>query len=516
MVRYFIFFLFLTFSQASPAQDRFDFSKVNSEYDEQNPVISEDGKTLYFIRANHPQNTGGKRDKGDIWISSWVDGVGWSQPVNPGSPLNNLGYNGVIGILNGDLLLYGEYGSKGQSLHGKGLSISRKRNDSWLVPKPFEVTYYFNKADHNGISISQDQRVLLLSLESYGTIGGEDIYVSFLAPDGKWSQPKNLGTSINTKYQEMTPFLAADNKTLYFASNGWEGYGSRDIYVTKRLDESWINWTKATNLGSLVNTEGKELGFHFVDASTAVYTSTVNSDGYGDIKSVRYTEEQADSLNKQTAQPDTQVLDLTEVPEITEEVLGVIYGTVSNVNTNEAINAKVLTSTQVRETEPTGKYTLNVTPGSYKVRVESAGYIAQEETIEVDSTGISAIELNFALYPIEVGTTFQLDHVRFERSTATLIESSYDELDLILELLQENPTIEIQLTGHTDNQGSSRLNIRLSQERVDMVKKYLVDGGISPSRISGKGYGGSKPIASNASEETRALNRRVEFLIVKE
>jgi len=133
---------------------------------------------------------------------------------------------------------------------------------------------------------------------------------------------------------------------------------------------------------------------------------------------------------------------------------------------------------------------------------------------KIEIAGNDLIE-EYLLTPLEVGTTITLNKVYFERSTAQLLDDSFSELNRVAEMMSENPGVKIELSGHTDNQGSSKLNLQLSQERVDIVKQYLTEHGIDGSRIRGKGYGGTKPVASNASEETRKLNRRVEFTILK-
>jgi outer membrane protein OmpA-like peptidoglycan-associated protein len=134
------------------------------------------------------------------------------------------------------------------------------------------------------------------------------------------------------------------------------------------------------------------------------------------------------------------------------------------------------------------------------------------QELQLSSADVSR---DFELDPLEVGATFRLNKVYFERGTSTLLEDSFEELEGVVELLNENPGIKIELSGHTDNQGSSKLNIKLSQERVDVVELYLTEHGIESKRIKGKGYGGTRPVASNASEETRKLNRRVEITILK-
>ena len=163
----------------------------------------------------------------------------------------------------------------------------------WNMPQSTGVKYFQNKSANNGNSISRDGKILILSLESFKSLGAEDIYVSFWnASDNGWTEPKNLGDQINTKLQELTPFLAPDNKTLFFSTNGRGGIGSRDVFVSQRLDDTWTNWTEPRNMGETVNTEGAEMGYgYYPEIEFAVYTSTKDSDGYVDIQIFHVTGE---------------------------------------------------------------------------------------------------------------------------------------------------------------------------------------------------------------------------------
>ena len=499
----------------------------NSVYDEQNPVLSRDGNTLYFTRANHPSNIGGRKDRGDIWISDKT-GNTWSEPRNAGPLLNSADYNGVIGFsADGEIMyLYGHYTKDGSRAKTQGISQSLKTSRGWSTPGRVQIEYFLNKSEFNGINISSDGKILLLSMESFGSFGAEDLYVSFLRPDGTWSQPSNLGPIVNTSFQEMTPFLGEDNITLYFASNGFKSHGSRDIFMTRRLDDSWKNWLPPVNLGNSVNTEGMELSFQPLDDKMAMYVTTLNSDGYGDIRISAVNMEEITKLAPQdvyTSGKDIQIVDLRQVNELKESDFEVtLFGMVTDAGTGLPIPATIsLTDPEGSEIKmssdrETGKYSMGL-PSSetYKVVIESPGYVGQAETLDLFTLELSAIEMDFNLYPAEVGTTINLDHVHFHRGTAKLLETSNDELDLVAKLLVENKKMEIALAGHTDNQGSSRLNLILSENRVKMVKEYLVSKGVEPERVSGKGYGSAHPIASNKSEETRKFNRRVEFTIVK-
>jgi OOP family OmpA-OmpF porin len=152
----------------------------------------------------------------------------------------------------------------------------------------------------------------------------------------------------------------------------------------------------------------------------------------------------------------------------------------------------------------------------YHVKVEAKGFIGRYEKLDLRTHPAKDVEMNFSLQPIEIGTTVNLKSVLFVQSKPVLLEESYDELDMVVDFMKLNPSVMIQLSGHTDNRGRHEMNMKLSRERVDAVKAYLVSKGVESRRISGQGFGGTRPIADNDAEETRALNRRVEFTIMKD
>jgi len=498
-----------------------DTSILNSKYDERNPVLSPDGKTLFFVRKFHPENAGGVKDPGDIWISSLVNGQ-WTQPVNAGSKINTKYFNGVIGYKEEQTIyVYGHYTPDGSKPKTQGISRTTYVNGVWSDPVIVPVEYFMNKSEDESISLSADGSIMVMSLESFGSYGEEDLYVSFLRPDGKWSQPKNLGYGLNTTAQEFTPYLAPDNVTLYFSSNGYEGLGSKDIYVTTRLDDTWQHWSEPKNLGSSVNSVGMELSFLPISSDMAYFISTQNSDGYGDVKMKKIEPQliKGIGIEPQVVSNEPR-LDLSNLPEIrSESKIVAVFGRVTNRENQEPLEVNISVSSdgfsEEFENEKDGAYKIELPKGKvYELVFGAQGFLSRSE--EVDLTqGEEFMELPVVLYPIELGATINLEGVNFYRGTADLIESSFRQLGIVVQLLKDNPTMEIELSGHTDNQGDPRLNLRLSQDRVEKVKEYLVSKGIQPGRISGKGYGGARPIASNASETTRKLNRRVEFKIIK-
>jgi outer membrane protein OmpA-like peptidoglycan-associated protein len=497
------------------------FQHSNTPNDELNPVISPDGKSQYITIANHPQNVGGKKDSGDIWISVLTENNQWSAPVHGGPVLNDFGFNAVAGfsVDGSQMFLLSHYGNPART---QGIAVSRSSGNGWSKPENISIPYFQNKSGVLSGYILPDQSVFVFSAETYGSKGVEDIYVSTKNPNGGWSEPKNLGGIINTRFQELSPSLSDDGKTLYFSTNGGKGAGSFDIYSSTRLDDGWTNWSPPENLGSNINSEGRELYYRpFEKLGYALYTSTKNSDGYGDVKIFISGEPVVKDTVPTTKPAVDTVTKIVEVPrESTPDKRVKIYGKVSNSKTGEPIVASIsFTSPSGNQSSSSsaekGFTVLVPSTDAYSVKIEAPGYISTLEKLDIQTYEMKELEMNFKLQPLEIGTTVNLRDVLFEQGKTTLLGQSYPELDLVVAFLRDNPKVKIELSGHTDNRGIPGQNLKLSQARVEKVKEYLVSKGIDKRRISGKGYGGSRPIASNDSEETRLLNRRVEFTIKK-
>ncbi len=512
--------LFSTTAHSQMSQK--SFSHVNSPYDEQAPVISPDGKVLYWTVANHPDNVAGKRDAGDIWYSVWT-GEEWSLPIHGGKLINDAGYNAVAGFSNDGqrMFLMGHYAKNGEAPSSQGIAVSIRSTDGWSAPENITIPYFLNRSGITHGYLSTTAEVLVYAANAYSTVGAEDIYVSILN-SGRWSEPINLGRTINSALQELSPSLSADGRILYFASNGRKGYGSFDIFYSERLDASWTRWSTPVNMGANINSEGRELFYQtYPSQNFTLFTSTVNSDGYGDIKFYRPPENLADSIIQQRVDTVVKMVEIKrEAPIAGDEKIFRVYGRVTSSKSQQPIRATLTfhaDSTYTVVAAADGRYAIRIpSVNEYSLRVEASGFVGNFEKLDVRTYEMKSLEMNFKLQPIEIGTTVNLKSVLFQQSTFNLLPESYDELDLVVSFLKANPKVEILLTGHTDNRGNPEHNQRLSQKRVERVKAYLVSKGISGKRIGGKGYGGSKPMASNQTEETRRLNRRVEFTIVKD
>ncbi|MEL6537301.1 MAG: hypothetical protein AAFQ98_17905, partial [Bacteroidota bacterium] len=281
-------------------------SAVNSPYDEQAPLLDPKEQALYFTVAKHPQNAGGITDTGDIWVSTPDSTGNWGVPQRVVS-LNNQDYNAVMGVSpSGDTLyLHGWY-TGGESVYMKGVSYSVRTDSGWATPKRLTVKYFKNVAPHQSGTLSPDGKVMILSLEAFSGRGAEDLYVAYRQLDGSYTGLKNLGDDLNTELQEMTPYLAPDGITLYFASNRNQGTG-RDLYLSQRLDDTYRSWSSPEPLDTTINSPGIEL-YLAIDAQQewAYFTSNQNSEGYGDFYRFRLPQPVKDTIQSiDTTQADS-------------------------------------------------------------------------------------------------------------------------------------------------------------------------------------------------------------------
>lgn len=479
---------------------------INTQYDEFAPIVSPDGKKLYFARLGDPRNIGGENGDIDIYYSEKDSKGNWTMAKNIGQPLNNKDHNVVVSAAaDGNVLLLGNTYTASGNAKGEGASISNKTKEGWGKPENLKILDYNNSNEHVAFFLANNEKALLMALEDKDqSFGEQDLYVSFLQKEGTWSPPMNLGSTINTVNGETNMFLAPDNVTLYFTSNGFNGYGGYDIYVSRRLDDSWQRWTTPLNLGPLVNTPEDE------------YSFVITADGKFAFGYKYMNEEQKHDL---------YIIGLPVTAKIRPEAVVMVSGKVLHSDTKQPLGAKI-----IYETLPDGKEVgiahSNPEDGSYEIilpkgkkygfMASAQGYVAISENIEVpDKSEYMEMERDLFLVPIEVGKTVKLNNIFFQKNLPDLIDDSYPELDKIVQFLIDNPNVVIRLEGHTDNLGSPAKMMELSEKRVEAVRDYLVTKNIDPKRLQFKAYGGSKPVASNASEETRKLNRRVEFVILQ-
>ncbi len=466
---------------------------INSEYTEVNPIISPDGKTLFVNRKDYPPNNADD----EIWYSVLQSNGEWGKLLNMGTPLNNANHNFVNSVTpDGNTMLLGNEYYADPNAWGSGFSITRRTAKGWSFPQNARIKNFVNTDRYVNFFLTNDGRRVLMNIAREDTRGSSDLYVSFLQPDGSWSESKSLGNTINSTGSECCAFMASDGVTLYFSSDGYNTYGSNDIFMSRRLDDTWQKWTEPLNIGNDVNSSAWDA--YFTIPAKGDYAYFVRN---GDIYRIRINEE---------IKPHPVVL-----------VNGIVY----NQKTNAVIGDAQIHYEYLPGGNEAGIATSHPVTGEYKIVLPAGyeyGFLANEKGYLPVSDNFSAKELkeyaeikrDLYLVPVEVGQTVRLNNIFFDFGKATLREESFPELNRVVKFLNENPNAKINITGHTDNVGSDEENLKLSDARAKAVMDYLISQKIAVTRLQSKGYGETQPVETNDREEGRQLNRRVEFTII--
>lgn len=480
---------------------------VNSKYKEYKPLLSPDGKTLYFSRKNHPENVGGVEDTEDIWYSELDENGEWKLAQNMGKGLNNAGPNFVSSVTPDGkavlLVLGNQYLDNGKM--AAGVSISSNAGGSWSKPVALDIQNDYNYSEKANFFLANNRKVLLMSVMREDSHGGRDLYVSFMQNDSSWSEPLNLSQKVNTAGEEASPFLAPDDKTLYFSSNGYSGFGGSDIFVTKRLDDTWTNWSEPENLGPTINSQYEDLFFNIPGNSEFAYYSQGVSEEDLDIFRVS--------------------LPVFKQPEPVIAVKGKLFDS----KTKQPIGAKIIyerlsdgKEIGITESNPkTGEYEILLPAGEmYGIRAEAEGFVAESQNIDLrdfKEDGEYIVDgKDLYLVPIEKESTVVMNNVFFDFDKAVVKPESHAELNRVVKLMKDRPNMEIAISGHTDDVGPGIYNMGLSERRANAVMNYLVKNGIDKKRLTVKYFGETKPTEPNTTVEGRSKNRRVEFQIMND
>ncbi|HVZ96023.1 MAG TPA: OmpA family protein [Chitinophagaceae bacterium] len=466
---------------------------INTTESEYFPSLTIDSKKLIFTRRVNGNNE-------DFYESDLNDKGGWGKAYPIPGHINSPDFNeGAQNISQDGQWLIFTGCNFPDGLGSCDLYISYLTKNGWSEPQNMggNVNTEFWESSP---SLSPDKRDLYFSSSRPGGYGGSDIWVCHRNDNGRWSTPENLGPEINTAGDEGTPFIHADNQTLYFNSNGHEGYSDKsDLYVSRKLPDG--SWSKPENLGYPINTIDDEGSLVVAaDGKTAYYASD-RSDSKGGLDI--YTFELREDIR----------------PLKTLWVKGQVY----DKNTKQGLPSTVeLTDIHTRnlisrlQTDEDGHYLVTLPAGNdYAFEVNRKGYLFYSENYSISSTSPDSVfEANIPLQPIEANAHIILKNVFFDTKKTDLKPESVTELDNVVKLMNENPSIKIQITGYTDNVGTAQDNLVLSQGRAVAVVNYLVSKGIKNTRLTFKGMGEANPIADNNTEEGKAMNRRTELSIV--
>jgi len=463
---------------------------INSKSLEYYPSITIDGKELIFTRRINSQE--------DFYQSNLIDGK-WSNAKPIEGDINTELNEGAQNISqDGEWLIYTGCNYP-EGMGSCDLYMAHKmKNGSWSIPENLGSLINSDQWD-SGPSLSPDKKDLYFSSNRFGGYGGKDIWVTHRAAAGYWTRPENLGPTVNTEGNESCPFIHADNQTLYYNSNGLPGYGTTDLYRTKKMDSA--EWSEPENLGYPINTIDDEGSLIVAaDGKTCYYASD------------RFNEENGLDLYKFTLRDNVQA-------QKTDWITGRVFnkktneGLPSTIELADVKKQKIISSIQ---TDENGKYMITIPTGSeYSFSVNRKGYLFYTDNLFLKNEDtISNYIKNIALTPIEAGVKIILKNIFFDNNKFELVPTSALELERVIKLLNENPQLSLAIVGHTDNSGNKEKNKQLSLNRAQAVVDFLSNKGIDKKRLIAKGMGDTMPIDSNTTEQGKSNNRRTEINII--
>jgi len=473
--------------------------EINTQHGEYSPTITADEEVLYFtkLRPRDRNTVHSMPFEEDFYVSRKLDGQ-WTTARPLGHPINTYGNEGAATISPDGMQFIYTACNRGDGLGSCDLYVSKRVGGKWSTPEnlgaPLNSIHWDSQP-----SIAPDGKTLYFTSSRNGKY---DIYVCEKDEYGNWQQPVNMGKPINTDKVENSPFIHPDGKTLYFMSNGHPGMGGMDIFMSRKQDDG--SWSEPVNLGYPINTHRDE-GFFIVSASgkTAYFASDqLNGFGHFDLYSF-------------------------ELPvDVRPDPVTYLKGFISDSESNKPITAdfqlfnletgKLVVQSVSDETD--GSFLVCLpSNATYALNVNKKDYLFHSEHFDLtaENTSKDPVIRDFRLQPIRTGEIVVMNNIFFDFDSDLLKNESLVELNKLIQLLADNPTMHIEIRGHTDNVGSPQYNRTLSEKRATSVFNYLINSEINKSRLSFRGYGDTIPIAPNDTEEGRALNRRTEFRVTK-
>ena len=446
---------------------------VNSRAEESYPIYSVRDSTLYFVRTLYSANIGGVLGGQDIWYTKRQPNGSWSVPQNNLDKLNNRDNNAVVGISKTGNTLYLLNSYKDESERQAGMAFSFNQSSGWLDPNDVKIPKLADKiGNYYGIYVSSSEDVAVVSMQQEDALGEEDLYATFKDPlSGAWSEPLHLGDVINTEGYEMSPFLSEDKRYLFFASNGHPGYGNADIFVSTRLDSSWTQWSEPKNLGDGINSAGFD----------AYLTIAANKDVF--FVSSRYGRSADLYASKSISQEERRQQLASRIEGGRRIGLDSIGGSQVPSSQIDAETQALLAETQALLDEFRGTDKQNAASNNQSSTINPA--LAEED----------AKRLFFGL------------------NSTDLQSSAVPYLREIAAQLKGNPALNVELVGHADDSGGRDYNLKLSIDRAQEAKKYLVAQGVEGERIITYGRGSTQPLSDGNDPEAKRKNRRVEIKI---
>ncbi len=475
-------------------------STINSNYPDYMPALDPTGTKLYFTSRRlggiKDEEATAKEGDEDVYFIEKSSGQ-WSAPQLLPEPINSGSHEGAACFsADGQLMVYTACGRDG-GIGECDLFISTLEGNQWSTPVNMGNVVN-NEAWDSQPTISSDGNRIIFTSTRSGGYGSEDLYMIERNIFGEWAPAMNLGGLINTPFSDASPFLSQDGKTLYFASNGHPGYGGYDLF--KSVHENG-KWSMPVNLGQPLNTKGDDEYFTIGGSGEIGYFASNRGGDQLDLFEIEIPEDMR-------PQP-TVVVEGIVTNSKTKALVGG-YVMVEDLNTAELIAVS-------KSNSATGKYLVVLPAGkTYSVSANKEGFFFHSERFDVPtSSKFQTIKKDIELKPIEKGAKVVLNNIFFEIGKAALSPQSRVELEKAIDLMKVNPSMKIEVGGHTDNVGDDAFNMKLSHDRAKSVREYLVNGGIAPDRLQAKGYGELNPIATNDTDDGRKSNRRTEFVILE-
>lgn len=460
---------------------------INSDKDDFAPTLTPDEKELFFT-----SNRSGK----EKFYYSEAEGKEWKKGTLEEGITNSADHESANFVTPDGQRIY--FSAHVDYTSGCELYYTEKSGLRWKDSEWMGYPLNTNALD-NHPTLTSDERTLIFSSERRG-LERKDLYISHKGKYDYWSEPENLGEVINTEYgKEVSPYLWVDNKTLYFSSSGYIGFGGYDIYKTELQTDG--SWSMPKNLGYPINTEYDEKFFVLSASGKHGYVASNRPGTLGGMDIFRIDFDKPANARITT-----------------------LSGIITDEKTKHPLEAQIVLVDNESQKEiarfssnsATGKYLVILQAGkNYGISVRKEGYLFHSENFDIPKEAeFTETGKNIELKRIIPGEKIILRNIFFDFAKSTLRPESFTELDLVVKIMKENPDIKVRINGHTDNVGSDESNIKLSQGRAQSVVDYLTKRGINKDRIVAKGFGETQPVMDNGTDEGRQLNRRIEFEII--